>query len=487
MTTIARRFGHLAILTAFCCLGLARGDVVTLKDGRVFEGTILEETNAKVVIDTKVANIRSTETFPKFRVASIDRKPLPEGFFDDPSPREDDAREPVRAPERAPEPAGRAPERPAREPTAREEEDEDDDARGAPNERTRYAVVPVQGGIGREVSAYALREAFDDIRKRRVEHVVLVVDSPGGYVYEANQILETLGEYDGALTYHVYIDGGAISAATVFAASADYLYVAPEARLGGAVAYTESSSSGAAEVDAKFNSIWASELASRAEAKGHNADAFRAMVVQDAELWLAPDGSLSAQRPGAGAEQLDTRSTILTLTGAQMIRAGIAEALPGGPDSIGEARGLPGWTVMRGLGERAVEKAAGERERLDERRAKALDVLERATKDLAREDPRTKSYTIVVMTRTRKRGMEGDSMQRWVRHSDAALKAVNLQIAALEELGDVHRRAKQIGAMHLLLDSREGDKAYRDAVSTCDWLAAHRTNPPVDTMAVSNP
>jgi hypothetical protein len=78
------RFAALAALGAcvLWCTSTTRADIVELYDGRRFEGKIFEETPSTVRIDTVVAGVRAKIGVPRRQVKSIQKLPLPEGFFD---------------------------------------------------------------------------------------------------------------------------------------------------------------------------------------------------------------------------------------------------------------------------------------------------------------------------------------------------------------------------------------------------------------------
>ena len=76
----------LGVATALACLlvwgAIARGDVITMQDGRTFQGTVLEETETHVKVDVMAGGIRVRTNVTRDRVKSIEKKPLPEGFFE---------------------------------------------------------------------------------------------------------------------------------------------------------------------------------------------------------------------------------------------------------------------------------------------------------------------------------------------------------------------------------------------------------------------
>jgi hypothetical protein len=453
-----------------------RADIITLKSGETVEGKILEETRTEVKIETKVSNIKTTKTYRRAQIQDIEYKPLPEDFWES-------GRKPKENNPSDGDPSGEEPDVTDPEETEPDEESEATRAgRGKLAPEDQFIIVPVEGGIGETVTSHGLRNALLQAKNRRIGNVVFMVDSPGGYVYEAVQILEVLKEFDADLEYHCFIQEGAISAASVFAAASDRIFVRPDARLGGAVAYSSSNSTGAAEVDAKFNSIWAAEIAARAESKGHSGDAFRAMVEIDAQLYLTSDGKFSPSQT-AGSTELDSRSTILTIRAAQMVQAGMATQHEGDAAGLGTLLGRPSWTEIRNIGTRAMSSAAKERAELQKTFEEALAAFSPALDEFKRSDPRQFNYQII-----REEGgvyrFDSKSMRDWVTRSDAAIRACNTMLKSLGDIASVNKKAEKTKALHLLtIPNGMGHEAYVEIDRARDWLSEHRNNPPAREMA----
>jgi hypothetical protein len=465
------------LVLALALLGpRVEADIITLRSGEQIEGKVLEVTRNEVKFETKVHNIRTTVSYRRAQVANIEYRELPADFWD----------------------SGRV-ETPAAAPSAPAETDPpadtdpdaapDDEAVEEPTRRGRrippesqYVVVPVKGTIGEEVTAHGLRTALLQTRGRGIKHVVFTVDSPGGYVFEAVQILEALKEFDADLTYHCVIENGAISAASVFAAGADSIYVRPGARLGGAVAYTSDNSTGATEVDAKFNSIWSAEVASRAESKGHNGDAFRAMIVVASELWQSDaDGSFSARSRGGQDTQIDGPSTVLTISAAQMVKGGMARMVETPIEDMGSLTGVEDWTELKSIGHRAMMTAARERAELKRRFDAALEDFQRAGEQYDLNHPSKVQYTI-ERSATGLLTMESRSLREWQARTDATVRACNTMLASLKELATINTRAEKTGAQHLLIPAKLGHDRYVEIDTERNKLLTQRNRPPVAEM-----
>ncbi|MEL6330547.1 MAG: hypothetical protein AAFR38_12890 [Planctomycetota bacterium] len=96
----------------------------------------------------------------------------------------------------------------------------------------RYAEIEATGVIGEEITARAMADALGEARRRGARAVYLSVDSPGGYMYEAESLLELFlrGREERSLVVSIG-PSGAAGAGLVFVAVADRLAVQPHAAI----------------------------------------------------------------------------------------------------------------------------------------------------------------------------------------------------------------------------------------------------------------
>lgn len=456
----------------------ARADTLTLKDGSVFEGKILEENGAEVVMEVVISNIKTTRTFPRYKVQSIEYAEV------------EDAGQEQEETKPSPKPAGRESlQDKDRKPELDDEnEASDSSARATARERaaaranrTYFMRIPIEGTIGEQTNATGLKNALLQARRRGVSHIVFTIDSPGGFLYDAIQSLEILKEFDDEFEYHAMVEEGAISAASIYVAASDYIWVRPGARVGGAVAYSNDTTTGAAEVDAKLNSIWAADISARAQTKGHPPEVFRAMVEPAAELWVDAEGNTFTSRPSTGgAQQLDNASSILTIRADQMIAIGMAKEFESDLDTLGEALDLETWVEVKTLGIRAMKKAGDEREELSERYAEAMKVYIDTLEDYEKDHPANfddyRYYTDL-------RGGEyadGPSFQKWRERTDRTIRHCDVLLEALARMASVNKRAEKIGADHLQYVSEDiGTDAYQEIQDARAELVRNRNKPPM--------
>lgn len=155
--------------------------------------------------------------------------------------------------------------------------------------------------------------------------------TPGGEVEAVKQIQRTMVAHQPAIRFHAHIRN-AISAGIWIVFACDDIWIDATGSVGGAVAYGRNSSTGAAEVDAKMNSILAAEVVAVAQAHGHPSEIVRAMMIMDAELWVSRQGTsapkLFSTNPGHGATCLDSPASVLTLGAKEAVELGLAKSWP---------------------------------------------------------------------------------------------------------------------------------------------------------------
>jgi ATP-dependent protease ClpP protease subunit len=424
-----------AMRAMVCCLAAlvvaasASADRVVMKDGRIFEGTITKETRTSVTIDAVVANIPTTMTLSKRDIDSIEKGPAPAAPSSEPT--STPARETTRDTRR-----GRAP---------------SPDRRAAPGETTRYIVIPIHGVFGEDIAPPGVADAIQFAARRNIDHVVFHIDSPGGYTWAADAIAEAMEDAPESMRLIAYIED-AISASIWVVFGCDEIFVAPGAAIGAAVTYSQDNTTGATEVDQKLNSALAAKIAGMAERKGVSGVIARAMFLPEAEAYAverAPgEYDIVDRHPGGrdGVSVIDGADTVLTLTGEEAIKWGLARPAEG-IDKIGAALGLEGWTKHNDYGEAAMRKAGealarGEGnvpmkiERLTAL-ARSINAAIHESRSMAPEDglyyvhPESGLFT-------------PESQDLWQERTDASIAAIQ---RALDRLGEYTRTKDELKAL----------------------------------------
>lgn len=305
-----------------------------------------------------------------------------------------------------------------------------------------YLEIPLRGVFGEDIVFEGVQKTFDYAKQTGVKHIVFTLDSPGGYVATAQQILDLMKANDDVFDYHVVVTR-AISASIWVVFACDDIFVKDGATVGGAVAYT--TTLGNAQVDAKMCSIIAAEIRAAAEKKGHPAALIEPMVVKDAKVaaWKDEEGkvrfALEAPKnvPPEKVILVDTSETVLTLSANQALEVGLGRRLEGrgGADDLGKALGIEGWKRLSDCGERNMADAAkAQKKKLDDvkktsDKMKSLSgLVTQSLNEAAESDPGRGTYAV-------ERGgkLTPASRQEWATRTDRSVRALK---SALEKIND---------------------------------------------------
>jgi hypothetical protein len=278
----------IAIALMSTCLFARADDMVYFNDGRVLMGQVISETDDEVEAKGTIAGVEFHSTFKKGQIASIIRNVS------------------------------------SRSPSKVESDVKDEKSSGD------FLIVPLKGTFGEDVYPLGLINSMDWAVKNKVGRIVMVIDSPGGYVWASRYMSDKMKEYDNKLNFTMVIENS-ISASIWPTFASDDILITPGGTFGGAVVY-HMTNTGSAEVDMKMNSILAAEVAAMAEKKGHSGALARAMMLSGQQVWAVPAGKgwdLLATKPldERGAKQLSA-GEVFTLTGADCVKYGIAGAIP---------------------------------------------------------------------------------------------------------------------------------------------------------------
>lgn len=219
-----------------------------------------------------------------------------------------------------------------------------------------YIEMPIVGQIGTDVTPDTVRDVLQHAVDHGAEHVVLRIDTGGGFVPPAEQIWNTLGEFEDRLTYHAVIDK-CVSAGIWMAYACDTLHMTPDA-IWGAAAVHDTLADNTTRNNEKSSAIYAAQIAAGAQRRGHSAVVVRGMVVTGTEVWSWRDAQgqprLTAYRPDPGTHdqlvRLDGDASLLTLTTPEAVQAGIAASFDGDAAALAEPLGIASWHRLDGYG-----------------------------------------------------------------------------------------------------------------------------------------
>jgi hypothetical protein len=447
------------------------GDVLALSDGRRFEGTIIEETPTKVVIDAKVGSTRVKIGFQRFEIASVVKSPLPDDFF-----------------EEKPEAVKRV----------------SDAGKFAPG-TVLYLEVPIVGRFGVQVVPAGVRKCLMYAAQHRIEHVVFSIDSQGGDQVAAKEIYDLLAKHDEKLHYHALVRDsvGVAMAVTVWC---DEVFLLPGANLGGVLLSTDTRREG--EDPEVLLAQVAHNVGQTAGKHGWPAGLVEAMIDPRAEVaaWRDEKGGLvtGAQvPPSVPADRvvaLDRSQSVLTLDRETAVGLGVAKAFSGNASQIGYTIGIESWKKESDLGREAMTDAArsqekklareatraeAEIERLVKRRDEVKRYTERVLAVAHSWDPEQGAFSTYAEHKERwDRYWSGDPVagtmtrSKWREQTDATVQALQEAAKGAQELKRLDEKAKKLGVEPLHKEG-ELDKLLDDIavkVTLLQWNRNRRTS-----------
>ena len=145
-------------------------------------------------------------------------------------------------------------------------------------------IIPIKGMI-EPALLYVVRRGYDDAVRNQVDAIIFHMDTPGGAVNAAGEIISLIGRND--IPTYTFVDKGAYSAGAFIALAAGNIYMAPGSVIGAATPMMMSPMGGAQEmpeeVQEKMTSAVAAMVRAAAEQGGHDPKLGEAMVRADME------------------------------------------------------------------------------------------------------------------------------------------------------------------------------------------------------------
>lgn len=317
---------RIALLVLVVC-AVTRADVLTLNDGRQFQGRKRSETPDIIQFDTVISGIQATLSFKPDEVKSLDTKSLPEGFFEGADPAAAGADQPA-------------------------------------TEETLFLEIPIVGRLKEQVFVQAVQSTLAYAKREGVRHIVFTVDSNGGPLDEAILLYRKLREYEGDLTYHSIIKN-CTGEALVVPFLSESLHLMPGCTIGGANQSLENvPARWAKQAEEVVREQIAENLETAARQRGRKGQIIKAMFDPQIILAAWQDSSgevVSGSTPPTDlpAERLifqDGPDSVLVLSFDQARKLGVPE-IKGGVNELGSLLGLPGWREQSDRGRSDMNKA----------------------------------------------------------------------------------------------------------------------------------
>jgi len=323
----------------------------------------------------------------------------------------------------------------------------------------RYIEIPLSGSFGKELLPKGVEQALDRAVKEKVQYAIFTVKSGGGAVWAAKSMAEAIQKFDGQI-YTVALIEDALSATLWPTMSCDAIFMTPTARIGAAVAFSKEKSTGAAAVDAKFNSAFAAQLAAVAESKKRSPLLVRAMVLPEVQVFAIkqPNGTykiVDTQPSGLPPDQvavLSDREGILTMTGTEAAKYGFAYPIKKADlDSLRTELRVDQWTSAGTYGKDLQKENVRRAEALIDKARKVDADVEKSFKVYKESRPETLQYDYYRETGKFTPG----SQKQWTEATDRAIAALGKFKTDLNQWLTLKKQAADIGLEPLFDDGFE--------------------------------
>lgn len=189
-------------------------------------------------------------------------------------------------------------------------------------------VIPIRGMI-ESALLYVIRRGVHEAESHRARALVLTMDTPGGTVAAAEEIIKTLSGL--SMPTYTLVEKNAISAGAIIALATDHIYMTPGSKIGDAMPVMMSPLGGVQEIpplmQEKSVSYVAGLVRSVAQRKGHDDRLAEAMVRPELEyqvdgLVISPSNQLltltnveAERRVGPDRHPLLSEGTVSDLAG----------------------------------------------------------------------------------------------------------------------------------------------------------------------------
>jgi len=215
------------------------------------------------------------------------------------------------------------------EPPADDEQTTDDPSANQPVPRETpaadqvgtYMLIRIEGTIGANFTARHMKHHLARAAELKPDVVVLYLDTPGGYITDAEEIINMLIQ-NNDLRFVAYVRR-ALSAGASITMTCPEIYVEDVAKIGAALCYQMVNGMPTA-VEEKFQSSWRATCRKAADNGGHPSVLAEAMIDADVRVTMRTEnGKAIVERDGNGA-LLSAEGRILTLTAREAVACGLA-------------------------------------------------------------------------------------------------------------------------------------------------------------------
>lgn len=217
---------------------------------------------------------------------------------------------------------------------------------------TKVAFARLDNGVGFSVEdidscgfdGKTVSDLVEKSRKSGCAALMLEIESPGGLVHEGEKIVDTIIDAQAAGLTVIAWYGQAFSAASWIPFAAKIAVCKPTGTCGGSVIWAPGPDGKPSPVDAKMASATIGKVKNAARAGSKEPILVDAIFRQEAEVWLAADGSLHTAEPEPGSKCLDDSKTVLNMDARMAQSIGFARGTAMTRDEAVRVAGLASIT-----------------------------------------------------------------------------------------------------------------------------------------------
>ncbi len=316
--------------------------------------------------------------------------------------------------------------------------------------KTRVYFIPIEGPLMSKMLPVAIIKALAEARKVRSEYVVFRMDTPGGRVDVANKIIDIVQGIDWARPVS-WVQGKeerALSAGAYICLSTSNIYMAPATTIGAATPYRHTTS-GSAEVDAKFQSAFRAKFRALAQKRGYPpaiADAMVDSSVSVVQVFVDGNQRLVSEEQARQLQRehredgkfkrgktVTKEGKILTLTSKEALEYKLIDGLAANRDELMRVMEIENYQFQEAdwLTEWVKKETEAKKARFSKLKAHYTTSRNMATLN----DPNRQSYWYKESSGN----FNVASTKKWKEYTDRCLKNLKASYKALSEIEKMHR------------------------------------------------
>ncbi len=446
----------LAVLIVLLVAQPLWGDTLVKKDGTVYEGKLIKKTATQYVFEVwkSGGRMKYEITVPASEVESYTEgeivekpKPKPKNTTKKVEPKIEEETVLSGLPE---------------EPKAPELKE---------YEGPTYYPIPLNGMVGQKMVASILEKALEDAVKRKPTVVVLVIDSPGGYISEVEKLVEVICKYKKQMRIIVYVKKEAFSAAAITALAVNEIYMKTGTQIGAATSFRTDGDGNVVELPSdiaeKFQSVWRARARSAAEAGGHSTLLAEAMIDKEMELYVYEENGkkvIKEGQPPYGAKVVTKKGKLLTITDREAEECGLSIASVEDINDLGKKLGYENWTECVGLG---VPLADYWEKTIDAVEKKFKEIIDEFRANMQKaHDSDPESFEDYSESKPGK--LTPRSLSKWKTRANTAISFLKKAEESLKKAGDLAEKFPQVlmADPESIRDAEKRIKLMRESIET---------------------